>query len=33
MVATYHGNKIDRLGKMIWSQFSSEVLKIMTGIG
>ena len=27
MVATYHGNKIDRLGKMIWSQFSSEVLK------
>ena len=22
---SYHGNKIDKLGKMIWSQFPTEV--------
>ena len=32
MVVRYHENKIDRLGKMIWPQFPTEVLQIMTGI-
>ena len=29
---SYHGNKIDKLGKMIWSQFPT-VGKNMAGIG
>ena len=33
MVGTYHGNKIDKLANMIWTQFPTEVLEIMTGIG
>ena len=33
MVGTYHGNKIDKLGKMIGPQFRTEVLQIMTRIG
>ena len=31
MVGTYHENKIDKLGKMIWPQFSTKVLKIWLG--
>ena len=30
---TYHGNKIDKLAKVMWPQFPTEVLQIMTGIG
>ena len=30
MIGTYHGNKIDKVGKMIWPQFPTEVLQIMT---
>ena len=30
MAGTYHGNKIDKLGKMIWPQSRTEVLQIMT---
>ena len=33
MVGKYSGNKIYRLGKMIWPQFPTEILKIMTEIG
>ena len=33
MAVTYHGNEIDRLGNMIWPQFPTEVLQIMTWIG
>ena len=33
MVGTYRGNKIDKLANMIWNQFPTEVLEIMTGIG
>ena len=33
MVGTYRGNRIDELGKMIWPQFSTKVLQVMTGIG
>ena len=25
--------KIDKLGKMIWPQFPTEILQLMTGIG
>ena len=28
MVGTYHGNKIDKLEKMMWSQFPTKVLQI-----
>ena len=31
MVGTYQGNKIDKLGKMIWPQFSIKVLQIWVG--
>ena len=31
MVGTYHGNKIDKLGKMIWPQFSTKVLQVWLG--
>ena len=30
---SYHGNKIDKLGKMIWSQFPTKVLTNTTEIG
>ena len=34
MVGTYHGNKINKLGKMIWPQFATKVLQIwLDGIG
>ena len=33
MARTYRGNKIDKLANMIWIQFPTEVLEIMTGIG
>ena len=32
MVGTYHVNKIDALGKIIWPQFPPEILQVMTGI-
>ena len=28
MVGTYHGNRIDKLGKMIWPQYYTKVLQI-----
>ena len=28
MVGTYHGNKIDKLRKMIWTHFPTEVSQI-----
>ena len=31
MVGTYHGNKIDKLGKIIWPQFPTKVLQIWLG--
>ena len=33
MAGTFHGNKFDKLGNMMWAQFSTEVLQRMTGIG
>ena len=33
MVGIYHGNKIDKLGNMIWPQFHTKVLYIVTGNG
>ena len=29
MVGAYHGNKIDKLGKMIWPQCPTKVLQIL----
>ena len=28
MLGTYHGNKLNKLGKMIWLQFPTKVLQI-----
>ena len=33
MAMTYHGNKIDKLGNMIQSQYPYEVLQILIWIG
>ena len=31
MVGRYHGNKLNKLGKMIWLQFPTKVLQIWLG--